>query len=163
MLTSSCKISELQNQLSEDIENVIQSMADDFVIVGTQSKMRDCEETLCITVRNEIIHRAPFVTFSGFFTDENLDWGDHVSNVLKKVSSGLTIVTMSKNYLPRVTLKILYNSLIETHFGYYLGLTSLQKLQNRESTNNYWFGLRYSSRTFNRATRVENSWKTDKA
>ena len=148
--TSSFKISELQNQLAEDIENVIQWMADnklslnvlktDFIIVGPRSKMRDLEETLCITIQNENIYRAPFVKSLGFFIDENLDGGDHVSHVFKKVSSGLSILKMSKNYLPQGTLKILYNSLIETHFRYgniILGncgetfLTRLQKLQNR--------------------------------
>ena len=80
--------------------------------------MRDLEETLCITIQNESIYRAPFVKSVGFFMDENLDWGDHVSHVLKKVSSSPSILKMSKNYLPQGTLKILYNSLIETHFRY---------------------------------------------
>ena len=128
MATSSFKISELQNQLAEDIENVIQWIADnklslnvlktDFIIVGPRSKMRDLEETLCITIQNETIYTAPFVKSLGFFIDENLDWRNHVSHVLKKVSSGLSILKMSKNYLPQGTLKILYNSLIETHFRY---------------------------------------------
>ena len=43
---------------------------------------------------------------------ENLDWGDHVSHVLKKVSSGQSVLKMSKNYLPQGTLLTLYNSLI---------------------------------------------------
>ena len=84
--------------------------------------------------------RAPFVKSLGFFIDENLDWGDYISHVLKKVSSGLSILKMSKNYLPQGTLKILYNSLIETHFRHgniiwgncrETFLTRLQKLQNR--------------------------------
>ena len=54
----------------------------------------------------------------GFFMDENLDWGDHVGHILKNVSSGLSILKMNKNYLPQGTLKILYNSLIKTHFRY---------------------------------------------
>ena len=49
-------------------------------------------------------------------------------------------LSMSKNYLPQGTLKILYNSLVETHFGYGniiwgscedTFLTRLQKLPNR--------------------------------
>ena len=49
-------------------------------------------------------------------------------------------LSMSKNYLPQGTLKILYNSLIETHFRYgniiwenceETFLTRRQKLQNR--------------------------------
>ena len=112
----------------------------DFIIVGPRSKMRDLEETLCTTIQNETIYRAPLVNSLGFFIDENLDWGDHVSHVLKKVSSGLSILKMSKNYLPQGTLKILYNSLIETHFRHGniiwgncgdTFLARLQKLQNR--------------------------------
>ena len=30
--------------------------------------------------------------YLGFFIDENLDWGYHVSHVLKKVSSGLSVL-----------------------------------------------------------------------
>ena len=150
MATSSYKISKLQNQLAEDIENVIQWMADnklslnvlktDFIIVGPRSQMRDLEETLCITIQNKSIYRAPFVKSLKFFIDENLDWGYHVSHVLKDVSSGLSILKLSKNYLPQGTLKILCNSLIETHFRYgniiwgncgETFLTRLQKLQNR--------------------------------
>ena len=48
--------------------------------------MRDLEDTLCIAVQNESIYRAPFVKSLEFFIDQNLDWGDHVSHVLKKVS-----------------------------------------------------------------------------
>ena len=70
--TSSCNISELQNQLVENIENVIQWMANNelslnifkviilktaFIIVDTRSKMRDMEDTLCTTVQNECIYR----------------------------------------------------------------------------------------------------------
>ena len=69
MVTSSFKISELQNQLAQDIENVIQWMADnklslnvlktDFIIVGPRSKMRDLEQTLWITIQNESIYIEP--------------------------------------------------------------------------------------------------------
>ena len=76
MVTSSFRISELLNQL-EDVENVIQWMADNklslnvlktnFIIVGTRSTMGALEETSCITVQNESIYRAPFVKSFGFF------------------------------------------------------------------------------------------------
>ena len=106
---------------------------------GTSIKNERFGRTLCITIQNESIYRAPFVKPLGLFMDEILDWGDHVSHILKKVSSGLSILKMSKNYLPQETLKILYNSLIETHFRYgniiwgncwETFLTRLQKLQN---------------------------------
>ena len=74
MATSSCKILELQNQLAEDIEGVIQWMANnklslnifktDLNIVGTPSEIRDLEETLCITVQNECIYRKPLLCYN---------------------------------------------------------------------------------------------------
>ena len=35
----------------------------DFIIVGTRSKMRDLEETLCVTIQSESIYRAPFAKY----------------------------------------------------------------------------------------------------
>ena len=61
----------------------------DFIIVDDRSKMRDLEETLCITVHSESIYRAPFVKYLRCFINENFDWGYHVSHGLKKISSGL--------------------------------------------------------------------------
>ena len=85
-----------------------------------------------------------------------------VSRIFLQVYQFLSV---SKNYLPQGTLKILYNSLIETNFRYgniiwenceETLLTKASEITKPGSTNNYWFGLRYSSRTFNRTTRVEN-------
>ena len=78
----------------------------DFIIVGTRSKMRDLEETWCITVQSESIYRAPFVKYLGFFIEENLDWGYHVSHVVKKFLQVYQFLSMRKNYLPQGTLKI---------------------------------------------------------
>ena len=82
------------NQVAEDIENVIQIMADnklslnvskrDFIIVSTRSKMRDLEETLCITVQSKSFCIAPFVKYLRCFTDENFDWGYHIDHGFKK-------------------------------------------------------------------------------
>ena len=57
-------------------------------------------------------------------------------SMLSESFSGLSILKMNKKYVPPGTLKILYNSWIETHFRYgkiiwETFLTRLQKLQNR--------------------------------
>ena len=86
-------------RLVECISNILDTAILNLKTVHcTRSKIRDLEETLRITVQNESIYRAPFVKSLGLFIDKNLDWGDHASHVLKKVSSGLSILKMSKNY-----------------------------------------------------------------
>ena len=111
-----------------------------YIILGTRSKMKDLEEAFCITVQSESIYRAPFVKYLGFFIDENLDWNIMLAMFSRKFLQVYQFLSMSKNYLPQGTLKILYNSLIETHFRYgniiwgncgETFLTRLQKLQNR--------------------------------
>ena len=82
----------------------------------TRSKNEIWRRFYVLRVQNECIYRAPFVKSLGSFTDENLDWEDHVGHVL--VSSGIPILKMSKNYLPQGTLKILHKSSVETHFHY---------------------------------------------
>ena len=37
-------------------------------------------------------HRAPFVKSLGFYIDGNLECGEHVCHVIKKVSSGIAIL-----------------------------------------------------------------------
>ena len=73
------------------------------------------------------------------FIDENLKWGDHVSHVLKKVSSGLSILKMSKELFISTNSKNLIQLFDRDPFPlwqHYLVncggtfLTRLHKLQN---------------------------------
>ena len=52
---------------------------------------------------NQWIYKAPFVKSLGFYVDGNLDWGEYIDHVIKKVSSGIAILKSSKNYLPQRT------------------------------------------------------------
>ena len=73
---------------------------------------------------------------------------------------------MNKNYLPQRAYKNLMQLLDRDPFPLwqcYLGelrgdiFNKTSETTNPGGTNNYWFGLRYSSRTFNRTTRVKTS------
>ena len=60
MAISSRKISELQNQLAEDIDIVIQWMANEQSVITEYFDILLSWVTLCITVQNESIYGAPF-------------------------------------------------------------------------------------------------------
>ena len=90
----------------------------EFMIIGSKPKLNDIDETISITIVGEEIYKYPYVKLLGFIIDQNLDWQDHVQAVIKKTSSGLAVLRYTKRYLPFQTLKSLYYTLIECHFGY---------------------------------------------
>ena len=77
----------------------------------------------------------------GLYIDEKLSWAKHIDVLAKKVSSAIGGLKRIRQYSPRKTLLLIYNSLIQAHFDYcdlvwHSGLNQeqserLQKLQNR--------------------------------
>ena len=76
----------------------------------------------------------------GVTIDDNLDWGSHEENILKKVSSCMGAITRVRHLILQATLHLIYRALILPRFNYCntvwgnCGVTlrnKLQKLQNR--------------------------------
>ena len=45
--------------------------------------MKEVKETLCVHVQGEPIYRSPFTKSLGFYIDQQLNWEDHVTHVVK--------------------------------------------------------------------------------
>ena len=54
----------------------------------------------------------------GVIIDDNLDWGSHVENIIKKVSSGIGDIKRVRHLIPQATLHLIYRALILPHFNY---------------------------------------------
>jgi hypothetical protein len=50
--------------------------------------------------------------------DENLSWNEHAKYVIKKMSSNLYLLRRLKNYIPRKTRLLFYNSYVLPHMDY---------------------------------------------
>ena len=59
----------------------------EFMIIDSKPKLKDIDEIISITIVGEEIYRSPYVKSLGFIIDQNLDWQDHVQDVIKKTSS----------------------------------------------------------------------------
>ena len=76
----------------------------------------------------------------GLGLDESLTWEYYISSIVSKVSKVLGVLRRLKPLLPRSTLVLIYNSLIQPHFDYcsivwdYLGKGLGQKLQRLQNT-----------------------------
>ena len=72
--------------------------------------------------------------------DEKLKWDKHIEKILKKVGSGIAMLRNAKKCIPRSSLQMIYNGLIQPYFDYCSPLLDicdkhlldkLQKFQNR--------------------------------
>ena len=80
--------------------------------------MKQVKETLCVHVQGEPIYRSPYATSLGFYIDQQLDWEDHMTRVVKECNSDLSALQSSRGSLPKEALLAIYRSLIESHLRY---------------------------------------------
>ena len=90
--------------------------------------------TACL---DEVFQQTKYL---GVQIDCSLDWKEHINAAATKVSRAIGFLRHAKSFLPKASLKTLYNGIVEPHFRYccsvwgYAGSTDinqLHKLQNR--------------------------------
>ena len=91
-------------------------------------------------ISGEQIEQKPSVKYLWVHIDNNLKWKDHIKAVASKVTRAISMIRHSKKFLPKHTLKMLYQGLVEPHFKFCCsvwgacGITTrciLEKLHNR--------------------------------
>ena len=91
-------------------------------------------------ISGEHIEQKPSVKYLGVHIDNKLTWKDHIKAVPSKVTRAIAMIRHSKKLLPKHTLKMLYQGLVEPLFRFCCsvwgacGVTTrctLEKLQNR--------------------------------
>ena len=94
--TSADSIPSLLGILDENIESLKNWMTSDklilnilkteFLVIASGVKVKELKEMLCVHVQGEPIYRSPYAKSLGFYIDQQLDWEDHVTHVIKKCS-----------------------------------------------------------------------------
>ena len=114
------------------------------MLIGTRHTINDkiTTEPLgahCV-ISGEPIQQKPVVKYLGVYIDNKLKWKDHIKAVASNVTRATAMIRYTKKFIPKHTLKMLYQRLVEPHFRYCCsvwgtcGVTSrctLEKLQNR--------------------------------
>jgi len=71
----------------------------------------------------------------GVIIDDNLDWGSHIENIIKKVSYGIGAMKQVRHLIPQAAVYLIYRSLVLPHFNYCItvrgncGITLRNKLK----------------------------------
>src|SRR5688572_17787969 len=90
-----------------------------FILFCSKRKIElnlDCNMT--ITIDNQSITRVSSSKFLGVHIDEQLTWKEHITDISKKISKNIGIISRVRHLLPRYILVNLYYSLIYPYISY---------------------------------------------
>ena len=95
---------------------------------------------LHISLGKENIPQVKSTKFLGMWIDESLTWNEHITKVILKLKSRVNLLKMSKNFLSKHALKVLYFAQLHSVLAYGIvmwgslasqaNLNKLQKIQN---------------------------------
>ena len=106
-----------------------------YMLIGSRPKLDLVSNYFAVKVDNIPIESVTVYKSLEVSVDEDLTWKAHIEEISKKISAGLTVLT-----IPFETMQIVYKALILPYFDYSccvwgcvgIGLTEkLQQLQNR--------------------------------
>ena len=110
MWAASDSVPELLPQLRDEItllkkwkwdnKLTLNTLKTEFILISSIQKLREIEETCCIHIQDESIYRPLYTKSLGFYTDQRLDWEDHINHIIKKASAGVAILRATSRYLP---------------------------------------------------------------
>ena len=112
-----------------------------FMVIGSRQRLATFENhDLNIFVNDKKIKKVQTSESLGLTIDEHLTWKNHIDNITKKISSGISALKRVRPFIDRDTAVKAYRGLVEPYFTYcspvWDGLgcklsEKLQKLQNR--------------------------------
>ena len=114
------------------------------MLVGIRHTINDKVTTeplrAIFVISGEPIEQKPPVKYLGLHIDSKLKWKDHIKAVASKVTRATAMIRYTKKFIPKHTLKMLYQGLVLPHFRLCCSVwgtcgatthCTLEKLQNR--------------------------------
>ena len=92
-------------------------------MIFSPSNIPDADQHI-VKIGNQIIKRIgknnekDNIKFLGIALDENLSWKQHISVTCTKISRATYAINRAKNFLTHKALKILYQTLVQSHLQY---------------------------------------------
>ena len=155
---SADSIPSLLRILDENIESPINWMTSnkltlnklktEFLVIASRAKVKEVKETFCIHIQGEPIYRLAYPKSLGFYINQQLDWEDHVTHVVKNAIPVFQLFGVPRDLYQRKhclqfiahLLRAIY--VMASQYGGNCGdtlLTKITKDTEYGSTDNYWF------------------------
>ena len=114
----------------------------EFMLIGSRQKVNAPTASPVLSINGTPVNQVSTSKSLGVLIDAILTWGSHIEKLAKKIASGIAAIKRVRQFVPPVTLHLIYKALIQPHFDYCnvvwrsSGIKlaeKLQKLQNRAS------------------------------
>ena len=143
-------VDSLQLYLNLDLENVhnwlranrltLNMTKTEFMLISSRQRLSTLTDSPTITINDNQVSQVTTTKSLGVTIDNKLDWSSHIDKLTKKVASGIGAIKRIRHLVPRATLHLIYQALIQSHFDYcnivwgncrITLLNKIQKLQDR--------------------------------
>ena len=112
----------------------------EFMVIGSRQRLATFEKNdLNIFVNDKKIKKVQTSESLGVTIDEHLTWNNHINNITKKISPGISALKRVRSFFDRDTAVKAYKGLVEPYFTYCwavwdgLGCKLSEKLENLEN------------------------------
>ena len=107
-----------------------------YMIFHNYQKRVNNDQIPKLIMKNKEIELVEDFNFLGIQIDKNLSWKKHIFNLSHKMSKAIGVMNRLKEFLPKKILKMIYNSLVNSHLNYGILLwghqsESISKLQKK--------------------------------
>ena len=86
------------------------------MLIGTRQRL--ASSSLLIHINGTFLENCEYTKLLGLYIDNNLTWNKHLDFLCKKLSQKLGILYRYSQILPKYTLRIIYNTLIQPDIDY---------------------------------------------
>ena len=108
----------MENKINEDLQNLciwlranhlsLNIVKSEYMIIGSVQRIRNLSREPSLFIGNAKLKRIKHKKVLGVTVDEYLSWHDHISNIVKKVKSGLSALIQIRNFVPLDALRKVY-------------------------------------------------------
>ncbi len=118
----------MENRINEDLHNLciwlgvnhlsLNIVKSEYMIIGSVQQIRNLSREPSLFIGNVKLERVKHKKILGITVDENLSWHEHISNTVKKVKSGHSVLRQIRDFVPVDALKKVYYAIKQPHFDY---------------------------------------------
>ena len=111
-----------------------------YIILSNHYRLNNLSHEFELKVEHQTLKQEQCYRYLGLNIDETLSWGAQVEYIKEKISAGIAVLKRTRTLVPRKTLLLMYNALVQPYFDYCNEVwgclnkclsEKLQKLQNR--------------------------------
>ena len=85
----------------------------EFMFIGSRQRLSTLTDSRTITINDNQVSQVTTAKSLGVTIDNKLDWSNHIDKLTKKVASGIGAIKRIRHLVPRATLHLIYQALIQ--------------------------------------------------